>query len=96
MELVIHFIKPEFLVLSAVIFIMAEILKKTPAWPKLGGFYPLYALGVAVVISLIYVGVLEGWSGKGAFVSILQGVFVAALPVLFAESFSKLFQKKSE
>lgn len=79
MENIIEYVKPELLVLVAVLYVLGMMIKQTS---KINDKYiPLLLGAVGVVLSLIYVVAVEGLTLMGVFVALTQGVLVAGAAV---------------
>lgn len=74
-----EFIKPELLVVAAVLYVLGLMIKQTE---KINDKYIPSILGVVgVVLSLVYVIATEGLVLMGIFTAVTQGILVAGVAV---------------
>lgn len=79
MDNYMEYIKPELLVLVAVLYVVGLMIKNTE---KIKDKYIPFLLGVAgVALSLLYVVATEGFTLIGVFTAITQGFLVAGVAV---------------
>ena len=91
------YIRPELLILVAMLWALGYILKKHPKF-KAEWLIPFILVGVGVVATIIYVGfVVDGaFSAAGVTSSVVQGVLVAGAAVLINEGIKQITEKKQE
>lgn len=74
-----EFIKPELLIVAAVLYVLGLMIKQTE---KINDKYIPIILGVVgVVLSLVYVIATEGLALMGIFTAVTQGILVAGVAV---------------
>lgn len=74
-----EFIKPELLIVAAVLYVLGLMIKQTE---KIKDKYIPIILGVVgVVLSLVYVIATEGLVLMGIFTAVTQGILVAGVAV---------------
>lgn len=74
-----EFIKPELLIVAAVLYVLGLMIKQTE---KIKDKYIPIILGVVgVVLSLVYVIATEGLALMGIFTAVTQGILVAGVAV---------------
>ena len=79
MEKFTEYIKPELLILVAVLYIIGLMIKGTKKIKD--NYIPLILGLVGVVLSCLYVVATEGVSLIGAFTGVTQGILVAGVAV---------------
>ena len=74
-----EFIKPELLIVAAVLYVLGLMIKQTE---KINDKYIPIILGVVgVILSLVYVIATEGLVLMGIFTAVTQGILVAGVAV---------------
>jgi hypothetical protein len=79
------------LIIAVLIYVLTEIIKRTPVWEKLRKWAALYILVLAMLFTTPYcIIILEQlFSERTIFLSLIQSVFVAGLNVLVYEGIAK-------
>ena len=97
MNNIIEFLRPELFVLVVVLWLMGRFLKVSPGF-KQEWQIPYVLLGLGVVLSVLYVGLVlgEGFTWAGVLVSVIQGIIVAALAVFGNEMAKQAIQGRQE
>lgn len=95
LEQILQYIRPELLILIVFIYALGLFLKKAP-WFKNEWTIPFLLLGVGVLFTVLYMGVVlgEGFTGKTVLVGIIQGVLITALAVFGNELLKQAIVKR--
>lgn len=97
LEVLLQFVRPELLILVAVLWCLGFFLKKAP-WFQEEWMIPFILLFLGMVLAVLYIGIVlvEGFSAAAIISGICQGILVAALAVLINEAGKQLFVKRME
>lgn len=96
-EVLINFIRPELLILVAVLWCFGLFLKKMP-WFTAEWAIPFILLLMGIVLTILYLAIIlnEGFTQITILMGIIQGILIAAVAVFFNESIKQLFIKRPE
>lgn len=91
------FIRPELLLLGIFLYCIGLFLKLLPTF-KSEWAIPFILLGVSVVVTILYMGVVLGlgWSGAMIITAVIQAVLLAALCVFANQLIKQLLVKRAE
>ncbi|MDR3284458.1 MAG: hypothetical protein LBS97_04685 [Treponema sp.] len=85
------YIDPKLLIIAVLVYVLTEIIKRTPVWEKLRKWAALYILVLAMLFTVPYCVIIlkEQISVETIFLSLIQSVFIAGLNVLVYEGIAK-------
>jgi hypothetical protein len=85
------YLNPKLLIIAALIYVLTEIMKRTPVWGKLRRWAALYILALSLIFTIPYCVVIlnESFTVQTVFLALIQSVFVAGLNVLVYEGVAK-------
>jgi hypothetical protein len=91
MEDLMKYIDPKLLIIAVLVYVLTEIIKRTPVWEKLRKWAALYILVLAMLFTVPYCVIIlkEQISVETIFLSLIQSVFIAGLNVLVYEGIAK-------
>lgn len=97
MEVLINFIRPELLILIAVLWCFGLFLKRMP-WFKDDWAIPFILLLMGIVFTILYLAIIlsEGFNRVTILMGIIQGILIAAVAVFFNEAVKQVFIKRPE
>lgn len=96
-EILLQFIRPELLILVAVLWCLGLFFKKMP-WFTAEWAIPLILLVVGIILTTLYLAIIlaEGFTQVTILSGFIQGVIIAALAVFINESMKQVFVKRLE
>jgi 1,4-dihydroxy-2-naphthoate octaprenyltransferase len=80
---VLELISPELFILVAVMYVIGVFLKRSQSFDD--RMIPLVIGGIAIVLTILYIGVMEGFTQQGIMAGFLQGILIAGVTVYFNE-----------
>lgn len=87
-EIILNYVKPELLVLIPVLYLIGLALKKANFIND--KFIPLVLGGCGIVLAFIYLISVSGWNVNILWLSLVQGVLVAAGAVYFNQIYKQV------
>jgi hypothetical protein len=94
LDILIAYLRPEFLFIAVGIFILGQILKITPLWDFISSWFPLIALGLSFLTISIFTLFSTDHTAAIWITNSISAIIVAALSVFSWESFGKFFQRR--
>lgn len=96
-EILLQFIRPELLILVAVLWCLGLFLKKMP-WFTAEWAIPLILLFVGIILTILYLAIIlaEGFTQITILMGLIQGILIAAVAVFFNETIKQIFIKRLE
>jgi hypothetical protein len=93
----IEFLRPELIILVAVLWALGKFLKLAP-WFRDEWAIPFILLGTSEVLTVVYVAIVvgDGFTASGVVASLVQGVIVASLAVFGNEAIKQITTKRLE